>query len=83
MEVIRSAERQEIELQEQLAKRPGVKKPSGARYPHYWFTHLFVWWVASLAAVACASTIVGILFVYVVFYAVRDGLYALLEAKHY
>lgn len=60
---------------------PGVKKPSGARYPHYWFTHLFVWWIAAIAAVACGATGIGILFMHVVFFAVRDGLYVLIESK--
>ena len=82
MEVIKSQEREAIENQKRLAEMPGVKKSSGARYPHHWFTHLFVWWIAAIAAVACASTVVGILFMYIVFYAVRDGLYALIESKH-
>ena len=82
MEVIKSGERKAIEVEEQLTKMPGVKKASGARYPHHWYTHVLVWWIASIAAVACASTVIGILFMYIVFFAVRDGLYALIEAKH-
>lgn len=73
MEVIKSKERQSVEIEERLAKK--------MRASHHWYTHLFVWWIASIAAVACASTVIGILFMYIVFFAVRDGLYALIESK--
>lgn len=73
MEVLKSGECRLIEYQEQL-KRTRAKK-------HCWFTHLLVWWIAAIAAVACGATVIGALFMHIVFFAVRDSLYVLIESK--